>query len=119
MAFAARPVEEPQYCLQVMPPRVCGVVPSWQYVPRMEGIGDPGFSSMGSRERSVNAYFLNSFQRLKFPDSVAGAGKSVLWSVKLFSDSYLENLLYWQLHINRGHRCHEESGACVTSVLLL
>jgi hypothetical protein len=32
MAVAARPMEEPEHCLQVPPPRVCGMVPSGQHV---------------------------------------------------------------------------------------
>jgi hypothetical protein len=36
-----------------------------------------------------------------------------------FSYSYLENSSCWQLHNRRGHRCHEERGACIIGVLLL
>jgi hypothetical protein len=43
----------------------------------------PGFPSMGSWETSVNAQLLRFLQRLKFFLFVAGAGKSVLWYVKL------------------------------------
>ena len=39
---------------------------------------------MGSCETSVNADFLCLLQRLNFSDFVAGAGKSVLWYVRLF-----------------------------------
>jgi hypothetical protein len=84
MAVAARPMEEPEHCLQVTPPRVCGMVPSGQDVLRMESIRGAGFPSMGSWETSVNTNSLWLFQRLKFSVFVAGAGKSVLWYVKLF-----------------------------------
>src|SRR6266403_2453714 len=65
-----------------MSPRVRGMVRSGQYVLGLESVRGPGLASMGSWETSVNARFL-SFPRTEIFHLVAGAGKSVLWYVKL------------------------------------
>ena len=73
---------------------------------------------MGSWETSVNANFFMALSETEISFLVAGAGKSVLWYVKLFIFLPGE-LICWQLHNHPGHRCYEESRACVTGVLLL
>ena len=85
-------MEEPEHCLQVQPPRVCGMVHPWRHVLGMEIVWSPGFPSMGSWETSVNPNSSWLAQRLKFSVFVAGAGKSVLWYLKAF------HIYIWRTH---------------------
>jgi hypothetical protein len=50
MAVAARPMEEPQHCLQVTPERVCRMVRSGRHVLGMETVRGSGFPFMGAWE---------------------------------------------------------------------
>jgi hypothetical protein len=75
MAVAARPMEKPEHCLQVPPPRVCRMVPSGQHVLRMENIRGSRFPSMGSWETSVNANSSCLFHRLKLSVFRSGCRK--------------------------------------------